>query len=303
MDFPKACSPLYKGNKAFKAPEAGKVKFIPEVEAAHLRSRAKAILSPPGASGALMPRKGSTRTLPMKNVICRTAKRSFPSRSETTAKNNVDSKLMKDASMHNDQIRKQTYACVQASAINRAALSSDILSSLYWNDIEGHMRGVIDKPIGSFEVHGTPFEGNIYHGIEAYHSNSIGHKALEALGRMPTEIDSSVITSTNSSAIPLGSSLTSFNIDSCLQKWEPEAAVSSAVEPYHKNQIMHPVKLEEEGTTDQMTRNTFIPLSKVSHLVLPILSMALSEAGTQCVSLDMKHPLYGERDNNKVADG
>ncbi|KAG9447007.1 hypothetical protein H6P81_013135 [Aristolochia fimbriata] len=63
-----------------------------------------------------MPREGSTRTLPMKNVICRTAKRSFPSRSETTAKNNVDSKLMKDASMrHNDQIRKQTYACVQAS--------------------------------------------------------------------------------------------------------------------------------------------------------------------------------------------
>ncbi|KAG9450244.1 hypothetical protein H6P81_010209 [Aristolochia fimbriata] len=41
---------------------------------------------------------------------------------------------------------------------------------------------------GSFEVHGTLFEGNIYHGIEAYHSNSIGHKALEALGRMPTRL-------------------------------------------------------------------------------------------------------------------
>ncbi|KAG9447006.1 hypothetical protein H6P81_013134 [Aristolochia fimbriata] len=67
---------------------------------------------------------------------------------------------------------------------------------------------------------------------------------------------------TNSSAIPLGSSLSSFNIDSCLQKWEPEAAVSSAGRALsQKSNNASEVKLEEEGTTDQMTRNTFIPLS------------------------------------------
>ncbi|KAG9439097.1 hypothetical protein H6P81_019262 [Aristolochia fimbriata] len=245
--FPKACSPLYKGNKAFKAPEAGKVKFISEAEAAHLRSGAKAMLfyQSPGASGALMPKKGSTSTLPMKNVICRTAKRSFPSRSETTAKNNVDSKLMKDASMwHNDQIRKQTYACVQASEKKtnelgrygssneepRVATSKKMEKPIdNLEDASTSLRSIVAHPLGraskrdsssptshliknsddwkhsphltlpenwerniswrgSFEVHGTLFEGNIYQGIEAYRSNSIGHKALEALRRMPTRL-------------------------------------------------------------------------------------------------------------------
>ncbi|XP_068656766.1 uncharacterized protein [Aristolochia californica] len=252
--FSELPSPSYKGSKSFRSLEAGKVKFISEAEVAHLNSSAKAKLScqTPGASASLMLRKGPNSTLHVNSVVCRTAKRSFPARSEMITckvfqnKDCFDSALINDTSvLHHNEQRKLRDACVQASEKqtsqcgNYGSSNEELMVATSKKmekplvklvDASTSLGSIVARPMGeraskrgspsstndlikdsdvrkhhhpstlpeiwggnptwkgSFQIQGIFLEGNIYHGIQAYCSSSIGHKACEALGRMPGKL-------------------------------------------------------------------------------------------------------------------
>ncbi|KAG9444804.1 hypothetical protein H6P81_016144 [Aristolochia fimbriata] len=262
-----------------------------------------------------MLRKGSTRTLPMKNVICRTAKRSFPSRSETTAKNNVDSKLMKDASMrHNDQIRKQTYACVQASGkktneLGRCGSSNEESGVATSKKIEKpidnledastSLRSIVAHPLGraSKRDSSSPTTQPSSHNLKIGKGTSVGgHKTLEALGRMPTRLIAVLLP--RFEVWPRIFQKQFLDDDDVALYFLPSDCESSkeryihflkmidtsdlAIRCHFKGQTLVPYLwgvLCHPSTSIPASRNGNLrqrfPRQEVSHLVLPILSMAL----------------------------